>query len=502
MSKAKGLGRKTRAAISWSAITAIAANAQRLIVLAVLGRLLTPSDFGIVAAAMTVILAVKVLRDFGLGLALVQRDDLQPEHVDVAFTVSVIQGVVLTALIAAVAGPIAGFFDMTGSVNVIRALSLMFLIRSFGLVPSFMLQRELRFRELSIIDFASYFCGSVASIVLAFLGFGLWSLIIGYGVESLLGTLALVAASPPPWRLRWHRQPFLELIGFGAGKSLASVANYFAQQGDYMVVGHVLDKTQLGLYQRAYELVTFPSNVFTSVAGSVLFSAFAKVQNDPERMGRVFRRSMFASAIVLLPASAGLFVLAPEVVRILMGAQWDGAVLPLRIMTTMMLFRTSYKLGALVGRSAGEVFHIAGWQVIYALLVIGGAAISVRWGILGVSCTTSFAILVNFWALTRIGLRMTNLRARDLLAAHGSSIVFAAVVGATAWGTAAGLRALDASYIWVAVVSTVTGTLVFLALLLWGLSRPSGDWPWLKETLGELVRRRKRKGLAQAAQVP
>src|SRR5262249_28739893 len=161
------------------------------------------------------------------------------------------------------------------------------------------------------------------------------------------------------------------------GQSAASLANYFANQGDYMVVGRMLDTAELGVYQRAYELMRVPANVFTNVAGSVLFSAFAKVQDDPERAGRAMKRAMFACAAVILPASAGLIVLAPEAIRIVLGPKWGSAVWPFRIMAISMLFRTTYKLGALVGRSSGEVFKIALWQTIYAVCVIGGALISV-----------------------------------------------------------------------------------------------------------------------------
>jgi O-antigen/teichoic acid export membrane protein len=505
VSKGGGLGRKTRAAISWTALGAVASNAMRLVTLAVLGRVLAPADFGVVAAAMTVIMAVKMLRDFGVGLALVQRVELEREHVEVAFTVSVVQGVLLTAAIAVLADPIADFFDMQRSTWVIRALSLQFLFRSFGLVPSFQLQRALKFRELAVIDFAGYLVGSVTAIGLAIAGWGVWSLVVGYSVEAALGTVALCVVEPPPWAMRWHPRHLRELLGFGIGKTLATFANYFAMQGDYMVIGRMLDKTQLGLYQRAYELVRFPNNVFTSVAGSVLFSAFAKIQHEPERMGRLLRRSMFASAIVLLPASAGLIVLAPEVIRMLMGGQWSGAVWPFRIMALTMLFRTTYKLGGMVGRSTGEVFTIARWQVIYAALVIGGAAISVRWGILGVACTTSLAITVHFLAMTRIGLRMTNLRARDLLLAHVAPVAFTAAVGGAAWAVATGLRAAHVSYVVVAIAATVAGSAVYVALVATALKRATGDWPWLKETLIELVRKRRKKrgvGDAQPITVP
>lgn len=488
----KGVGRKSRRALVWSAATAVLSNTVRLAVLALLGRFLEPGDFGIVAAAMTVILFVGMLRDFGLGQALVQRKQLEREHVEVAFAVTIVQGLVLTAAIAIGAGAIARFFGMHLADDIVRALSILFVLRSLSIVPSFMLQRDLAYRALSLIDLFSYIAGSSVSVVLAWNGYGPWSLVWGYSVETALTTILILYISPPP-RPRWHKRHLRELLGFGLGKSIAGFGNYFANQGDYMVIGRVLDKTQLGLYQRAYELVRFPANVFTSVAGSVLFSAVSKVQDDPERMGRMLRRTTFASALILLPASAGLIVLAPEIIQILIGDQWDGAVWPFRIMATTMLFRTTYKLGGLVGRSTGETFAIARAQWVYAGLVIGGAAISVQWGIMGVACTTSFAILVNFIAMYRIGLRMTTLTAGQLVAVHVTPLSYAAIVGGVTWMTATLLRQAEASFVIVAAVATVVGSLTFMGLFLVGLKRRTDEWTWLRETITGVLRGRKAK---------
>jgi O-antigen/teichoic acid export membrane protein len=488
---ARGVGKQTRRAIKWSIANAIGSNLIRLAVFAILGRLLEPADFGIVAAAMLVILFAGMLRDLGLGQALVQRKELEREHVEVAFTVTVVQGVVLTIAVTLLADPIADFFEMETSAAVVRALSVLFILRSLGIVPNFVLQRAMRFRALSLIDLVAYTVGSATSVTLAYLDHGPWSLVVGYGVETLIFTGAVSYLSSPPWRLRWHPRHLRDLLGFGIAKSIAGFGNYFANQGDYMVIGRVLDKTQLGLYQRAYELVRFPANVFTAVAGSALFSAVSKVQEDPERMGRMLRRMSFASALVLLPASAGLIVLAPEVIRILIGDQWSDAVWPFRIMACTMLFRTTYKLGGVVGRSTGEVFAIARWQWIYAALVIGGAALSVYWGILGVACTTSIAIVANFIGMYRIGLRMTNVRAIDLVMAHAAPLAIAVVVGGVAWLTATLLRE-HAGYVVVAAVSSVTGSLVFVTFVIAGIKRGGGDWPWLAESLAGFIRKRKR----------
>jgi O-antigen/teichoic acid export membrane protein len=343
----------------------------------------------------------------------------------------------------------------------------------------------MQFRALTIVDLAGYLAGSALSVGLALGGAGAWALAWGYVLETVVNVAMLVYLAPPPRRLRMHKRHLRDLLGFGMGQSAANLASYFANNGDYMVVGHFLGPAKLGLYQRAYELMRFPATVFTSVAGSVLFSAFAKVQDDRERLGRAFRRTLFASAIVLLPASAGLIVLAPELVRILLGKGWSGVEWPFRIMATSMLFRTTYKLGALVGKSSGDVLALAIWQVVYAACVIGGALVAMHWDILGV-------------ALSRLGLAATTLRWRDIAAAHVEAVIYAAVVGAVAWAIATGLRAAGQSFPVVAAVTTIGGTLVFLVLARRGLRRGRGDWPWLADALGQFLKKKKKQKRAKA----
>jgi O-antigen/teichoic acid export membrane protein len=494
----KGLARRARQGVSWTAAGTLASNLVRLALYAALGRILSQTQFGTVTAAMTVIQFGNTIKELGVGVALVQRKELEPEHVEGAFTFSVLLGVVLGAATFASAGVFARFYAIEDSVGLIRLLSVLFVLRGIAVVPSFMCRREMNFRALTIVDLVGYLAGAATSITLALAGAGAWALAWGYVIETALNVAMLLYLAPPPRRLRLHRRHLRELLGFGMGQSVANLASYFANNGDYMVVGHFLGPARLGLYQRAYELMRFPATIFTSVAGTVLFSAFSRVQDDPERLGRAFRRTLFASAIVLLPASAGLIVLAPEIVRILLGNRWSGIEWPFRIMAVSMLFRTTYKLGALVGRTSGDLYALASWQIVYAACVIGGALVAMRWDILGVSITTAISVFLQFLAMARLGLHATTLRWRDLARVHVEATINAVIVGGIAWAIATALRAAHQSLPVVAAGTTLGGTLVFFVLARAGMRRGRGEWPWLRESLAGFLRKTKRAARAPA----
>ncbi|HEY4240971.1 MAG TPA: lipopolysaccharide biosynthesis protein [Kofleriaceae bacterium] len=487
----KGVGRLTRQGMLWNFASSVASNFVKLAVFAALGRLLDKRDFGVVAAAWTVVQLGNVVKDLGVGLALVQRKSLDQEHVEAAFTFSVLLGIGLGAFFFFCAGPIGRLYGIPDSIPIIRLLSVLFVLRGFALVPGFMCRRGMQFRALAIADFCGYMSGSALAVGLAVSGAGAWSIAWGYVLETGVNVTILLFLAPPPPRLRWNGRHMRDLLGFGIGQSIGEIASYFANQGDYMVVGRFLGAEQLGVYQRAYELVRFPATVFSTIAGSVLFSAFSKVQDDTERSARAFRRSMFAAALVLLPASAGLIVLAPEVIHLLLGPKWSDVVWPFRIMALVMFARTMYKLGAIIGRSAGDVVAIAAWHILYAVLVIGGALISKQWGVLGVSCTTGFAILVTFAGLTGLARRVTRLPFGDLLRAHLPGLGLAILVGGLAWADAAGLRALGLPYAVVAAGVSIAGALMFLAVTVLKTRGTSDhDWPWLRDIVSKIGSRK------------
>jgi O-antigen/teichoic acid export membrane protein len=500
----KGLGKKTLRGITWTLVGQVLSNALRVAVMAALGRLLAPEEFGQVAAGLTVIALAQALKSVGVGLALVQRREIEPGHVEAAFGFSLLFALALSGATFAGAGLIGDLYDIPESAPLLRALSVMFLLRGVASTSAFLCQRDMSFRALALIDFAGYASGSVVSIALAFAGMGAWSLAVGYLVEAAVGSAALLYVRPPPFRFRIRWQPLRDLLGFGGGQTAAGIANYVANQGDYIVVGRYLDAGQLGFYTRAYELIRYPSAIFTNIFGTVFFSSFSKLQDDPDRLGQAFRRVLFVNAVLLLPMSAGVIVLAPEAVRILMGPGWDAAVLPLQIMAVSMLFRTSYKAGGIVARSSGDVFQIAGWQAVYAIAVAGGALLTVRWGITGVACTTALAVALHFLALTRLALKRIAIGWLDIFLAHLPGLLGAALVVAGALPVAVALRHIGAGTVTIAAAGTIAGSIGPALYFLVAFRRGHPDWQWVWQTMKQVrgKKRRKAEKRGRAAQAP
>lgn len=476
----KGLGKRTTRGLGWNLIGNIGANGLRVAVIPILGRLLTPAEFGYVAAALTVYALAAFLKDGGVGTSLVQRKQLTQKHIESAFSFSVLFGLAIAAVLYLSAPWVARFYGLPELTALVEALAVMFVLRGVSIVPQALARRDMQFKALALIDLVSYFLGAVASVVLAFLGYGAWSLIVGYLIETVTSTLALLALRRVRYRLVPERAALSDLLGYGAGHTVGEIAAYFAYQGDNMVVGNQLGAGPLGLYTRAYDLMRYPSVVFSNVAGVVLFSAFSKIQDDPERLGRVYRRAVFGTSVVLFPVSVALLLLAPELVLLLLGPDWSSAILPFQILAISMLPRTTFKIGATIARASGDVVAVGGANVLYGLMVIGGAMLVVgRWGIEGVAVSTTIALLINFIILSHLGLRRTQLSWGGFGAAHVWPLLTGAMVGGAVWPLARLLRATDAPSWLVIVVPSILGLCAGVVALAIGVMRRQSDWVWL-----------------------
>lgn len=373
----------------------------QIAVVAVLARLLNPSDFGLVAAAMVVILFTEMIYEMGVGPALIQMKDLQPRHEQTALTFSVCLGLVLVALFYYINPYIARFYGLADLTMVLNALVWIFPLRTFSQISYSLLQRSLKFKKLAGLDLVSYFIGyGIAGIALAVGGFGVWALVWATVIEAAIYCLLLVSIKPPVRRLSIDLLALRQLLSYGGSFTLAALLNFGARKIDYVIVGRMLGGDSLGLYSRAYALMNAPNNVAGTVMNKVLFASLSSIQNDENRMSTALDKSYELVFLTVLPLAGFCFVMAPEIISVLLGDKWLEATNPLRILLLSMVFRIGYKIGDVYLKSTGKTKYLAITQGIYFSLVTVGSVIGSKYGITGVAVGTTFAIITNFLIMT------------------------------------------------------------------------------------------------------
>lgn len=465
--------------VAWQTI-AIGANVVlRALILILLARTLDAAAFGIIAAAMVVMNISEKLSQIGVGRVLVQELELKADDIRNAFAISLWTGILATLVIGLAAPLFVALFRIDGVDDFIRYLSITLLLNNLAAVPAGLLQRARRFKAAGLVELGSYVFGyGVIALPMAAMGFGAWSLAIAQGAQVASRALALFVLATPKVRLwpEWARCG--HLLSSGTGFSAGQVGNFVATQVDYLVVGRFLGAEALGFYNRAYQFLMLPTQLFGAAVSAVLFPTVASIQDQPERVARAFLRALGVIAMFTIAASGVLIILAPELVRFVLGPRWAPMTIAFQILVSTLLCRTSYKICDAVTLAMGSMNQRALRQWIYAGAVAAGAFAGTRWGIIGVSVGVGAAVVLNFLLMLQLAMKVTSLELAPVVQVHLKQLFAGTVLAVPTWLFAYYARSWGMADFAILLLGGTVAALT--ALLLWfcwrGLYGEPGEW--------------------------
>jgi lipopolysaccharide exporter len=313
--------------LRWSYLGYGALMAANIAYTATISRLLDPVTFGLMALAQLVVLFAQFFVRMGLASALVQTPRLTDDDVRAASTAGIVVGAVCFGMVWVLAPAFTALFRAPELAPVLRVLGISFLFEGLSMVGLGLLRRQLRFRELSIITVVTYVLGYlVVGVSLALLGAGVWSLVVGSLVSAGSQVVWQYALLRHPIRpvLRWR--PYRDVCGYGMRLSGAHLLDYAGSNLDTFTVGRFAGTAVVGQYSRGYFLAVQPLRVYlTQALTNVLFPHLSRIHEDSARVRRACLSMLALSAMVLFPVCAGMAVAARELVRVVLGPQWDLA---------------------------------------------------------------------------------------------------------------------------------------------------------------------------------
>lgn len=398
----------TRASASavWLTVQNWVTRLSGFVTVAILARLLTPGEFGLVAIAMTVLSMVYLFADLGFTTYVVQATTLTPRTTTTTFWASTGLGMVLAGVLVLAAVPLAGFLGAPDAAAVIAAVAPAVAMVALAATPTALLRRAMRFRALSVQGAVAAVLGQGCALVLAFTGFGVWALIAQILVSQAV-TLCLVW-STARWAPRgWPDRSLLpEIMGFGSkvvGVDFAAMARLWAENA---AVTRVLGVAALGQVGIAQRLVFTVRDLMGAAIAPVSTVVFARVRDDHGRLAAGYSRSLALSFMVMAPALAGVAVLSPVLVPLLFGPQWSASVLP----------ATALALAGIVGLSAtldhglcyglGRPGRWLGYAVAVEVVTLAVTLAVVRFGIDAVAwgfvATSAIATLARWFLVARL----------------------------------------------------------------------------------------------------
>jgi O-antigen/teichoic acid export membrane protein len=439
--------------------------------LMILARLLTPRDFGLVGMVTAFTGVLNLLRDFGLSSAAVQRATVTDEQISTLFWINILVGTILGVLTAASAPLLASFYREPRLVPVTIALGAAFVFNAVGVQHSALLQRQMRFTAMAVIQVVSLTVGTVLAIVGAKAGYGYWALVGMSLCVPLVGSLgAWLAAGWVPGMPR-KGTGIGSMMRFGGTVSLNGIVAYLAYNADKVLIGRFWGTDVLGIYGRSYQLVNIPTDNLNSAVGEVAFSALSRVQDDPIRFRSYFLKGYSLVLAMTLPLTIACVVFAHDVVLVLLGPKWlDGVAIFRFLAPTILIFAVINPLGWLL-LALGLVKRSLNIALVFAPTLIIGYFIGLPYGPRGVAF--AYSTVMALWVVPFIFwcVRGTPLSFRDVAGALVRPLAFGIAAGVAAFAASSAFMAALAPFLRLVLETGVLLTTFATLLLLVGGQR-------------------------------
>ena len=389
------LKQKTIKGLTWSGVSQGVKVLSQFIVTAILARLLSPNDFGILAMATVFMNFAMIFSEMGISSALVQKQDTHNRHYYSAFWLNLITGLCLMIIFIAVSPLIAIFYKKPELQPILMVLAINFFISSFVIVQQTILTKEMEFKKLAVRDILAVIISGVIGIFLACHGFGVWSLVYQSIAFTLINGIFLWTVSAWRPKFQFAKSDIRDILNFSANLTGFNIVNYFARNADQLVIGKFLGAQALGYYSLAYKLMLYPLQNISWVVSKVMFPAFSRIQHDLEKVKTSYMRMVKAISLVTFPLMAGLFVIAPEFVRVIYGPNWKPIIILIRIFCVCGLIQS-------VGTTIGNILLSQGradlqfrMQLFGTVIVITAVFWGLKYGINGVAIF--YTIQSFFW---------------------------------------------------------------------------------------------------------
>jgi len=409
----------------------------RLGCLVVFAHLLEPTDFGLVGMVTAVTGLLDLFREFGLSVATVQRSEINDRQTSTLFWVNILVGICLFLIAVGIAPLVASFFREPRLGLIMAVLGLGFLFNAAGVQHSALLQRRMRFTALAIIDVVALLVSSALSVALAVGGFGYWSLVAWSIALPFTTTIQLWFCS------RWiPGKPSMSvgagsMVRFGSIVTLNMLVVHVAYNLDKVLLGRVWGAEVVGIYGRAYQLITLPTAQITAMTGSIAISALSRLQDDPRRLWSFFKKGYSLVLAMTIPISIICALFPAELILVMFGSKWSEAIPVFRLLVpTVLAFAIINPTGWLLV-ALGLIRRSLYLALVIAPLVIAGCVIGLPYGAEGVAL--GFSVSIGLWVVPHLVwcFHGTGVTFREVLPVIGRPLISGAVAAMCTLGVLA-----------------------------------------------------------------
>ncbi len=376
---------KTIQGVFWSGIQNWGSQAGSFIVFLILARLLTPESFGLVALANVFINFMQIFLNQGFAHALIQKQNLEEQDINTAFWTQVFVGFLLTTITLSSANLIAFTFNQPRLNLIVQVLSILFIIASFSQTQVTLLKREFKFKVMATRSLLGILIAGIVGILMAFWGYGVWSLVGQQLTYEIIGVIVLWTASTwrPKFQFSW--QALSQLYRFSLNLLGYKLLEFFNQRTDNLLIGYFLGEVALGYYAISHRILQVLTQLLIGTLNQVALPTFSRLQDEPKQFLSAFYRATQFTSLIAFPVFSAIIILSPQLVITLFGEQWRSAIPILQILPLTGILRavSFFQRSAFVAMGQPSIQMKLG--LLNAIVNVLACLIAVQWGILAVA---------------------------------------------------------------------------------------------------------------------
>ena len=396
--------------VFWTALSRYSGLIIQIVITAVLARLLSPEDFGIIAVALVFITFFSLLSDFGIGPAIIQIKDLDGDEINSIFSITLWLGVVLAIVFFIFSYPISSFYGSEDLKVVLQILTIDIAFVTWNIVPNAIILKEKKFKLVSIRTLLLQIVSGILSVVLAFYGFGIYALVLSPIVTSIGMFFINFYHVNLKYIRSFNKSSLLKIYRFSVYQLLFNLSNYFFRNLDKILIGKFIGMKDLGYYDKSYHLMLMPMNYTSSIFNQVLHPVLSDLQKDYHELAIKYNKIVQYLALISFPIGTYLFFSSEDVIMVLYGSQWKPAISAFHILSLSIPLQLILTTIGSIYQAAGDtkslfytglassVITIVGFVV---ALVFYGSIDAVAWSW---DITLFFSFVINYYTLYRITL--------------------------------------------------------------------------------------------------
>jgi len=400
---------KVKSGLKWTFIDQILSQIIFLIFSIFLARVLTPSMFGIVGMVTIFSNFAILFIDLGFSAALIQKKEVTQAHFSSVFWLNIGIGFLIYALFYICAPLISVFYNQPELTLLIRVICLSFIFTAFTSVQANILIKEMHFKKKVIINWVAMLIGYLVAFIMAYQGYGVWSLVMMTLITAILNAILywMVSKWIPLFIFEWNK--IKELSSYGLNFMGEASVNYWSRNFDNFIIAKVLGSTDLGIYTRAYSLMLLPLRNVSTIVTKVMFPAFSQKQDDVALLKKYYLNIIQYIALITFPLMIGLSLVSKEFVLLFFGNKWSAMIPILSILSGLGAIQSIVSLNGLIYNSLGKVNIAFKVSLFTNFILIIAFIIGVNYGLKGVAWSYFIASLLLFFPIYGIAIKQLNI---------------------------------------------------------------------------------------------